>query len=253
LLLSPQTEACLLGNSHIHNSCILIWTLIMNLSFQLDSSKTIATDIHTFIVAGWAGRDSAAVEHHIAELAAIGVARPSTVPLFYRVAENQLTQASRIQVVGPDTSGEVEVLIFNVKGELYLSLTSDHTDRKHEASSVALSKQLCAKPVGRTAWRFSSVAEQWDELVIRSVIEENGREVVYQEGALSALRHPLDLAEKYSGSSTSLPEGFAMSCGTVPATGGIRPSSSFLMELEDPRTGRTLQHRYAIDVLPEIS
>ena len=228
----------------------------MKLFFTVDAqsaAEPIAADIHTFIVAGWAGRDLAAIEHHIEELAQLGVKRPSAVPLFYRVAENQLTQAPRIQALGPDSSGEAEVLIFSVQGELYISLTSDHTDRTQEAVSVALSKQLCAKPVGRTAWTFASVADHWDELIIRSTIEENGRTVTYQEGALSALRHPLDLVEKYFGAGKTLGEGFAMSCGTVPAIGGIRPAAWFAMELEDPKSGRRLNHRYEIDILPEIS
>ncbi len=228
----------------------------MKLFFDVDgrdAAEPITADIHTFIIAGWAGRDLAAIEHHIEELARLGVRRPSAVPLFYRVAENQLTQAPRIQALGRDSSGEAEVLIFSVDGELYLSLTSDHTDRKQEAVSVALSKQLCAKPVGKTAWSFASVADHWDELVIRSTIEEDGKKVTYQEGALSALRHPLDLVEKYFGAGQDLAEGYAMSCGTVPAIGGIRPAGSFAMELEDPKSGRHLRHSYAIDILPEIA
>ena len=120
----------------------------MKLSFQIDAgakSRQLEVDIDSFIVAGWAGRDLAATEHHIEELARLGVARPSAIPLYYRVAENQLTQAPRIQVVGADSSGEVETLVFMAEGEMYVSLTSDHTDRKLESRSVALSKQLCAK------------------------------------------------------------------------------------------------------------
>ena len=45
------------------------------------------------------------------ELAALGVARPSAVPLFYRVAAGQLTQSRRIQVLGPDSSGEAEPVL----------------------------------------------------------------------------------------------------------------------------------------------
>jgi len=228
----------------------------MQLSFQLDAgnaSRTLSTDVHTFIVAGWAGRDRDAIEHHIEELALIGVPRPSAVPLYYRVADNQLSQSPRIQAVGPHSSGEVETLVFTVDGEMYVSLTSDHTDRKLEAHSVALSKQLCVKPVGTAAWRFADVAGHWDELVIRSFIEENGAEVLYQEGALSALRTPTDLIEGYLGGASVLPEGVAMSCGTVGAIGGIRPSTAFTMELFDPRSGRSLKHRYAIEVLPEVA
>ena len=50
-----------------------------------------------------------------------------------------------------------------------------------------------------------------------------------------------------------LPEGPAMSCGTVGATGGIRPSASFSMELFDPRRERSLRHAYEIDFLPEVA
>ena len=227
----------------------------MKLSFTVEAagrSSQVSAEIDTFVIAGWAGRDRAAIDHHIEELAAIGVPRPSAVPLYYRVAENQLTQSPRIQVVGPHSSGEVETFVFSAGGELYVSLTSDHTDRKLESHSVALSKQLCAKPVGTTAWRFADVAGHWDELVIRSRIVEDGREVVYQEGALSALRLPGELIAGYAGGG-ALPPGCAMSCGTVGAIGGIRPSTSFAMELFDPRSGRSLRHAYTVDVLPEVA
>ncbi|MBS1227525.1 MAG: hypothetical protein H6R17_802 [Proteobacteria bacterium] len=226
----------------------------MKLFFEVEATdgapaRQLAVDIDTFIVAGWAGRDLAAIEHHIEELAALGVPRPSAVPLYYRVAENQLTQASSIQVLGPHGSGEVETLVFVADGELYVSLTSDHTDRQVETQSVALAKQMCAKPVGRSAWRFAEVADHWDELVIRSTIVEDGKEVRYQDGTLAALRTPGDLIAGYGG----LPPGSAMSCGTVGAIGGIRPSPSFAMALYDPRSGRSLRHQYAIEVLPEIA
>ena len=229
----------------------------MRLNFQIEGDRgaqNISVEINNFIIAGWVGRNLAAIEHHIEELAALGVKRPSAIPLYYRVAANQLTQAPRIQVVGPDSSGEVEVLAFMFQGEMYIGLTSDHTDRKIEADSVALSKQLCAKPVGNNAWRHADVADYWDELVIRSHIRENGGEVLYQQGTLDALRLPCELIDGYLGVKGGvLPEGTAMSCGTVGAIGGIRPSASFSMELFDPRRECSLRHAYEIDFLPEVA
>ena len=58
------------------------------LTFRVDGD-TLALDPDRLVVAGWTGRDAAAVEHHIEELAALGVARPSTVPVFYRCAAAQ--------------------------------------------------------------------------------------------------------------------------------------------------------------------
>lgn len=227
----------------------------MKISFQLEqdnASRQIDVSIDNLVVAGWAGRDLHAIEHHIEELLALGVPRPSAVPLYYRVGENQLTQAPRVQVVGPDTSGEVETFVFPFEGELYVSIASDHTDRKLETHSVALSKQICPKPVARTAWRFADVADHWDELVIRAHIEENGKTVLYQEGPLATLRIPQELIAGYANGAAILPEGTGMTCGTVSAIGGIRPAASFTMELHDPRRGRTLSHTYAVDILPEV-
>jgi hypothetical protein len=228
----------------------------MKVHFDIDAgaaSRSVDVEFTNLVVAGWAGRDLAAIEHHIEELAAIGVARPSAIPLYYRVAAGLIDQSERVQMVGDASSGEVEVFIFTLDGELHLAVASDHTDRKLEAHSVALSKQLCAKPLGHTAWRFRDVVDHWDDLVIRSHIQENGRQVLYQDGPLAKLRNPIDLVTGYTGGSPLLPDGTGMLCGTVGAIGGIRPSPSFVMELDDPHTGRSLRHGYEIEVLPEVA
>ena len=105
----------------------------------------IAVDIDNLVVAAWTGRDTAAIEHHIEEQFAIGVPRPLSVPLFYRIAASQITQGAKLQVLGPDTSGEVEPVLVSLADGLWVGLGSDHTDRKAETLGVALSKQLCGK------------------------------------------------------------------------------------------------------------
>src|SRR5690606_27065339 len=141
--------------------------LNMKLTFEVihdGGTRPLQADIRELVVAGWAGRDLAAIEHHIEELAAIGVPRPSAVPLYYRIAANQLIQDQEVQVVGDGSSGEAEVFLFSSQGRTLVSLASDHTDRKLEAHSVALSKQLCVKPVATQAWLYEDVAHHWDEL-----------------------------------------------------------------------------------------
>jgi hypothetical protein len=220
---------------------------------SLDGSKQlIKADINQMVIAGWAGRNHVAIEHHIEELAAIGVPRPSSVPLFYRVASQTLTQDSKIEVVGHESSGEVEVLVFSHLGELLVSLTSDHTDRALETVSVALSKQVCSKPIGTDAWHLKDVAAHWDQLRIESHIIENGKRVEYQSGPMSALLHPKDLIMRYS-KSEMLPAGVAMSCGTVGTQGAIRPAARFEMSLIDPVLNRSLSHAYDIEILPKVS
>ncbi|MBC9904232.1 MULTISPECIES: DUF2848 domain-containing protein [Achromobacter] len=227
----------------------------MKAVFQIEDSqpRQVEVEFNTLIVAGWAGRDMAAIEHHIEELAAIGVPRPSSVPLYYRIADNQLTQKETVQALGEDSSGEVETFVFSVDGEMYVSIASDHTDRKLETYSVAMSKQVCVKPVATSAWRLADVADYWDELVIRSYIVENGVEVLYQEGPLASLRTPQDLIAGYTGGATVLPAGAGMTCGTVGAIGGIRAAADFTMELHDPRRQRSLRHRYHVETLPVVA
>jgi hypothetical protein len=204
------------------------------------------------VIAGWAARDRAAIDHHIEELAAIGVPRPSTVPLFYRVGCANLTQDDTIECVGDGSSGEVEPVLFVHAGRLWLTLGSDHTDRKAETWSVALSKQLCAKPVAREAWPLEAVRDRLDTLRLSAWIEEDGREVLYQDGLLAALQPATDLLARYL-DGRSPPEGLVMSCGTLGAIGGVRASTAFRMALEDPATGRTIAHAYRTKVLPVVA
>ncbi|MFT4101241.1 MAG: DUF2848 domain-containing protein [Burkholderiaceae bacterium] len=212
----------------------------------------ISVEIENLIIAGWAGRDAAAIEHHIEELAALGIPRPSTTPVYYRVSAAILTQAERFVVLGPDSSGEVEPVVVSLADGLWIGLGSDHTDRKAEAVGIALSKQLCGKPVGRQLWRYEEVAPHWDQLILRSYATIDGARVLYQESAVSSLRTPRDLIARHTGSDT-LPAGTAMYCGTPGALGGIRPGTRFEMELQDPVLGRTLRHAYDIEVLPVVS
>jgi hypothetical protein len=223
------------------------------LSFDLQTrqdNRRITFEPAALIVAGWTGRDEAALRHHIEELAAIGVPRPSSVPVFYRNSTLNLTQAPAVDVLGPDTSGEVEPVVISVNSKLYLTVGSDHTDRKAETQGIALSKQLCPKPLGRELWALDDVGGHWDQLELRSFATIDGKRVAYQDGTLSAMRPPKDLIARYG---SSLVPNTVMFCGTLAAIGGIRPASRFEMELEDPVLGRALKFAYDIRVLPVVS
>jgi len=53
--------------------------------------------VKKLVVAGWTGRDTAALNAHIKELADIGVAPPKSVPIFYRNSVSLLTTAPQIK------------------------------------------------------------------------------------------------------------------------------------------------------------
>jgi hypothetical protein len=220
--------------------------------YSAGSSATASFIPTNLVVAGWTGTDEKGLLHHIEELAALGVPRPSSVPVFYRNAVSNVMQVDRLQVLGPDTSGEVEPVVLAMDDGLWLTVGSDHTDRKAEAMGIALSKQLCAKVLGTSAWRLDDVASRWDSLIVRSHATIDGERVLYQEGTLKSLRHPADLIARYGGGKALSP-GTVMMGGTMSAIGGIRPASRFEMELEDPATGARLTHAYDIEVLPVVT
>lgn len=214
-----------------------------------DGTEARDVTVAELVIAGWAGRDAAAMEAHIAELAAIGVPRPAETPTFYRVAASLLTTDKAIQVAGGASSGEAETVLFALDDGPWVGLGSDHTDREAETHGITLAKQMCAKPVAPALWRFADVAAHWDRLVLRSHAVEGGQRRLYQEGEVAGLLRPEALVERLTGGKV-LPVGWAMFGGTMPVIGEIAPADSFELELEDPVLDRRIIHRYEVQALP---
>jgi hypothetical protein len=128
--------------------------------------------------------------------------------------------------------------------------------RQVETYSVAVSKQLCAKPVVTAAWRWADVADYRDELQLKSRILEGGRWVDYQRGALASIRPLAGLRDDIYDAAPE--EGSIMTCGTLGALPnekgeGIRPAAEMKIELHDPRLQRSIVHRYAVAILEVVA
>ncbi len=227
---------------------------MFDLAFTIDArgmTTPLTLAIDQAVIAGWTGRDPAARDRHIAELEAIGIARPATTPIYYRVAARRITTADRIEVSGHDFSGEVEFVLIGWQGRIFVGLGSDHTDRKVETYSVTVSKQMCDKVMAPVLWELEEVAGHWDQMILRSHAWIDGARVLYQEGTLDSM---LSFADLISGSfgGRGLPDGCAMFGGTFAAKGGIRPASRFEYELEDPVLKRRIRHAYDVIALPVL-
>jgi hypothetical protein len=224
------------------------------LSFRFTTaggSRTADVTIRQAILAGWTGRDRAAVERHMEELAVHGVKRPPSIPVFYRCAAARLNTAEEIEVTGEDSSGEVEYVLIQAQGSLWVGVGSDQTDRKVEGYNITVSKQMCDKPIAPELWSFAEVEPHWDQLILRAWAVTNAKRELYQESAVSSMLPPATLIQQFTGSGV-LPEGFAMFSGTLPAIGGLRPAQRFEFEFEDPVLRRSLRHGYSIRTLPVI-
>jgi len=144
----------------------------------------------------------------------------------------------------------VEFVLLKNNGEIFVGVGSDHTDREVETYGITVSKQMCDKPCSSALWRFSEVAEHWDQLILRSHATIGGERMLYQEGKVTAMRSPQDVLAKYSEHGGEFVDGTAMLCGTLAAIGGIRAADRFEVELEDPVLGRSLRHAYTVKPLP---
>jgi hypothetical protein len=227
---------------------------VFDLTFTVDARDTttpLTLAIDQAVIAGWTGRDPVARDKHIAELEAVGIARPASTPIYYRVSARRLTMEDSIEVSGRDSSGEVEFVLIGWQGRIFVGCGSDHTDRKVEAYSVTVSKQMCDKVVAPTLWELEDVLGHWDSMILRSHAWIGGERVLYQEGTLDAML-PVDdlIARGFDGK--NLPDGCAMFGGTFAAKGGIRPADRFEFELEDPVLKRTIRHAYDVIALPVL-
>lgn len=227
---------------------------MFDLAFTVDAQDTttpLTLAIDQAVIAGWTGRDPVARDKHIAELEAIGIARPATTPIYYRVSARRLTTSDSIEVSGGDSSGEVEFVLIGWQGRIFVGLGSDHTDRKVETYSVTVSKQMCDKVMAPVLWELEDVIDHWDRMILRSFAWIGGARVLYQEGTLDSMLPVKDLIARGFGGK-GLPDGCAMFGGTFAAKGGIRPASRFEYELEDPVLKRSIKHAYDVVELPVL-
>ena len=130
------------------------------------------------------------------------------------------------QVIGENSSGEIEFIILSLDDGYWVGLGSDHTDRAVEAMDVTVSKQMCSKPIARTLWPFEDVRDHWDKLILRSSIFVEGKEENYQEGPVTTMRDPEELISLYT-KGARLSVGTLMFCGTLAVSGGVRASDIF--------------------------
>ena len=161
----------------------------MTVRLEIDGAERVFAP-EALVVIGYAGRDRAAVEHHIDELAGLGVPRPASIPLFMVFPPWLITQEPSITVAGSQTSGEAEIVMVVDGDEAFVTVGSDHTDRVLEAVDIVASKGVCGKPVSTSGWPAAAVGDRWGDLRLRSHIDGGA---AYQDGSAGINLPPLEL------------------------------------------------------------
>lgn len=194
----------------------------------------------TCVVIGYAGRDADAVQAHIDELAAIGVAPPPQVPMVYPMPTSLLTSEPAV-VASPRSSGEVEPVLVRAAGRVYLGVGSDHTDRELETEDILRSKLACPKPTAPQLVEIDPATFAWDACRITCTVD--GREI--QTGGLDGLRPPANIFALLDERGVVDPSAdVVVFGGTVPLIGGefvYGRRWTITLTLPD---GRVLEHTY---------
>ncbi len=172
------------------------------------------------------------------------------IPHFFPVSPHLLTNADVITVQGKRTSGEVEYVSLKFEGEIYITVGSDHCDRAVESFSIAKSKQLCNKVIGRQMILYQELRPLRDVIKLSSYVQSMDRKVLYQSAALTDL---MRLGSLLRSCPLNLDfDGAVLFSGTVPTITDIPAfSSHFYFQLEVLQRNFTISHDYAIEVLPE--
>jgi hypothetical protein len=213
---------------------------MLSLSFTVAGGGQLSVRPDKLVVAGYTARDEASVRAHIAELAAIGVPPPESVPAYYDLDPALLTSAPVVDVDGASTSGEVEPVIIRADGRYFLAVGSDHTDRDLERTDIVLAKASCPKPVGATAVEIGADLSElsWDALRATSGVDDRP----YQQAGVATLRHPEELIERMT---VAAPGDLVLFCGTFPLLGGkFVFGDQWELSLSSP-DGWVLSHAYA--------
>lgn len=215
------------------------------LRFRVIGTDTeLDVDAPRLIIAGYTGRNAAAVAAHIEELAAIGIPPPASVPAFFELDPGLVTTDPVVEIAGANTSGEVEPVLIRHAGRLYLGVGSDHTDRDLERTDIAASKAACPKPVGHevVALPDDLTALDWDAISVESSVDGDA----YQRGTLDALRTPADLLSRLTRALGEIGGDLVIFAGTLPLLNGqFRPGHRWTLSLQ-LNADSSLTHSYEV-------
>lgn len=216
---------------------------------RADGNEEITFKARRMFNAGWVGRDKAALQHHIDELAALGVPPPKFVPTLFALGNHLLTTASAAQVHGEETSGEVEYVLLWHGGEILVGVGSDHTDRKLEAHSIPKAKNMCVNVLAPVVWPYEEVRDHFEKLVLACHVVRGGERSLYQEDACGAILGPeywFDFLPKQIG---GLEDGLVLFSGTIGTKSGLVAGEAYELAITDPVMNRRIEHRYECPAL----
>ncbi|MCJ2125000.1 DUF2848 family protein [Methylobacterium sp. J-077] len=200
---------------------------------------------------GYAGRDQSEVQHHIDELAALGVPAPKTTPTLYPLSQHLVSQGTLLQAPHARSSGEAEwaMIVGDNPDDILIAAACDHTDRALEVHGVAWSKQSFPDMIGDVAWRYADIEASLDGFTLQGWVSHGGTELLIQDGTPAQLLSPRYWIDRLRAAGL-LRAGTLLLSGTIPMTPGIDQfAEGWRVALADG-AGNVSRVAYRVDVLP---
>ena len=244
--------------------------LTFNVSERDGSSTQRTVKVEKLCLSRHASRDVEAVRDVLDKKRAEGYSVHGN-PSICRKSRYLLTQENEIEVQGPNTSGEVEFVLFVDGDEILISVGSDHNDRSLESLwTKALGKvydsvkckQMVPAVVARDAWRYDDVKDHWDTLKLKSFITILSERIPYQDFQLERLFNPdhyfsQELIKKeeglfiFGGSHQALSSVPSNVYRFQPSINGLMFPQDFNFEIHDQKKQRKISHSYTIHHIEE--
>lgn len=220
------------------------------LRFALPDGSERQIDVRYALNAGYAGRDTQQVQHHVDELAALGVPAPTRIPTLYPLSARLVSRPKTVQVPHAKTSGEAEwaLIVGDGPDDLLLTVACDHTDRALEVHGVAWSKQTAPDVLGDVAWPLAAIEDELDDFTLKAWVRNGDTEQLIQDGTPAQLLPPSYWVKELG---DRLVPGTVLLSGTIPMIPGVDQfADAWRVELTDPR-GLTSRIGYDVEQLAE--
>jgi 2-keto-4-pentenoate hydratase/2-oxohepta-3-ene-1,7-dioic acid hydratase in catechol pathway len=220
------------------------------LRFTLPDGSERQIDVRYALNAGYAGRDTQQVQHHVDELAELGVPAPKRIPTLYPLSASLVSRPDVVQVAHGKTSGEAEwaLIVGDGPDDLLLTAACDHTDRALEVHGVAWSKQSAPDVLGDVAWPLAAIEGELDKFTLKAWVRHGDTEQLIQDGTLAQLLPPSYWVKELG---ARLVPGTVVLSGTIPMIAGVDQfADAWRVELTDPR-GLTSRIGYGVEQLAE--
>ncbi|WBQ02757.1 DUF2848 family protein [Kribbella sp. CA-293567] len=218
------------------------------LRFTLPDGTERSIEVRYALNAGYAGRDTRQVQHHVDELAELGVPAPGRIPTLYPLSASLVSRPEVVQVAHGRTSGEAEwaLVVGDGPDDLLLTVACDHTDRALEVHGVAWSKQTAPDVLGDVAWPLTMVEDELDDFTLKAWVRHGDTEQLIQDGTLAQLLPPAYWVGELG---HLLRPGTVLLSGTIPMIAGVDQfADAWRVELTDPR-GLTSRIVYSVEQL----